>query len=1579
MKTLLHNVSVPMMYLTMILTFSIQNQATANNIDLEDMEPCMECLTAPLLFCPSTYFGCPDDNIDPSLTGTPVALPGDPNCPTPIVSYTDTLVINTPCLKKYHRIWKAQYHPDSASVKLFSQCVQTLYLEDETPPELSACPQDIIINLFDSCDSTATWTSPTALDDCGVSTISANYNSGDNFPQGSTEVQYIAIDFCGRQDSCSFFVNVIGVCCENLTLICPPDTTACVNSSLDPLDTGMATIMMPDSSCVDPLISFTDSILMNNPNCINGYIIQRTWTASDSSLFNIYSSCTQIITTQDNDAPQILNVPQDLTLTGNGDSCSVLVQWSDPVAFDSCGILAFSSNIPNGSYFIEGTSLITYAAVDYCANTAIASFTVTIECEIVCDQNPILSCPTDWISCPLDTIPHPDISGWAIALPGDSLCLEPLLSYSDSILSSGPCPGSFVIERTWTAIDPDNDSLYTTCIQNIILEDFEAPQISNTPQNITVTATGSNCLAMVDWVTPIVNDNCGIASFASNIPSGSLFSQGTTTVVYTAIDNCGLIATSSFEIFVECQSLCNTNPTIQCPNNFWTCPDGSIPGPATAGYAIAFPGSVDCNMPNLSFSDLIISSGPCATSKVIDRTWLATDPDNSNIQSSCVQRINLEDLQPPNIWYCPNNITVVANSSNCTAPVSWNSPLATDNCSAPNLSVTDQYGNSVQNGQYFPMGATYVTYTAEDYCGNTTDCQFTVTVQCASQCTSPPMIQCPPNKTVCPGSSTSTQIMGWGTATSSAYCPPPSISYTDLISSTGPCYGEKVMHRTWTASYGNSNNLSSSCVQTIKLEDHTAPIFYNCPANITVFNSATPVNWSLPYVFDNCGNPIVSSTHSPGSYFPLGVTYVTYTARDNCWNTSTCSFSVTVQNQYNIDLECPQDLYLNCNNNSGAIANWSPPSYNGSCGNCDGANSFQGFVYMGSYNGHQYYCSTSTATWQNAKLICESKGGYLASINDPQENNYLANVLTLQSAWIGLSDYQNEGQFEWESGESLNYTNWYTGQPNNYNNNQDYVEMLNDGRWNDQYNNYSLEFIMEIPCSFVQQVSGPQPGSILTGGTYNVVYEVQDACGGYGTCDFNIYVDGGLTVTCPDDIVVSAQVGGPGIPVSWLEPEASTCCTQCQGQNNTNIPGFVYMGTLNGHDYYCSTSTASWQNAKLNSELKGGYLAIIETEEENNYLASVLSLQSAWIGLSDYQIEGEFRWVNGQLPTYTNWYPGQPNNYGNNQDYVELLNGGQWNDQYNHYLLEYIMEVPSCINSTQLSGPQSGSTLAPGTFHTVEYLVTDGCGNTASCSFNIEVQSTPNNKVYCESFSKNSFDFHIKDVTFGQMENKTGDDGGYGDYTNICGSISQGNSYELYLTPSITQQDRTYWRVWIDFNQDGDFYDHNEMVAYGSGFTTISGIVTIPNIITPGETVMRVIMSPGSYPLDPCGEYEFGETEDYCLLTWGTGSLKDDDQLESRNNSISLLEELDFINLDAKVQVYPNPSSDWINFKIDKDLEIRNLSLSDLNGRLLYQWSDDQIKNIQAYSLENISSGVYILNFETVNNKNIFKKIIVSK
>ena len=54
-----------------------------------------------------------------------------------------------------------------------------------------------------------------------------------------------------------------------------------------------------------------------------------------------------------------------------------------------------------------------------------------------------------------------------------------------------------------------------------------------------------------------------------------------------------------------------------------------------------------------------------------------------------------------------------------------------------------------------------------------------------------------------------------------------------------------------------------------------------------------------------------------------------------------------------------------------------------------------------------------------------------------------------------------------------------------------------------------------------------------------------------------------------------------------------------------------------------------------------------------------------WIGLTDEGHEGSWIWVStGEEAVYTNWMPGQPNNYAGAANWARIYQGanGQWND-----------------------------------------------------------------------------------------------------------------------------------------------------------------------------------------------------------------------------------------------------------------------------------------------------------------------------
>ena len=87
--------------------------------------------------------------------------------------------------------------------------------------------------------------------------------------------------------------------------------------------------------------------------------------------------------------------------------------------------------------------------------------------------------------------------------------------------------------------------------------------------------------------------------------------------------------------------------------------------------------------------------------------------------------------------------------------------------------------------------------------------------------------------------------------------------------------------------------------------------------------------------------------------------------------------------------------------------------------------------------------------------------------------------------WLGLTDENNEGFFQWSNGDSLTFTNWLPNQTDNFTNSgnpngQDYVLMEpSTGKWDDDNGEFSLQhFVLEI-SSILTNVSGCDSTAVL--------------------------------------------------------------------------------------------------------------------------------------------------------------------------------------------------------------------------------------------------------------------------------------------------------------------------------------------------------------------------------------------------------------------------------------------------------------------------------------------------------------------
>jgi PKD repeat protein len=209
-------------------------------------------------------------------------------------------------------------------------------------------------------------------------------------------------------------------------------------------------------------------------------------------------------------------------------------------------------------------------------------------------------------------------------------------------------------------------------------------------------------------------------------------------------------------------------------------------------------------------------------------------------------------------------------------------------------------------------------------------------------------------------------------------------------------------------------------------------------------------------------------------------------------------------------------------------------------------------------------------------------------------------------------------------------------------------------------------------------------------------------------------------------------------------------------------------------------------------------------------------------------------------------------------------------------------------------------------------------------------------------------DEYINNVNLNTINNtSTCGTNGYSDFTTTTTTLSQGTTYTMTITPAILNNttSNAYTNdeiaAWIDFNNDFDFNDAGEQVAYvlvATGWTNTFN-VTVPLNSALGQVRMRVRISyQPDGAIDPCGTATYGETEDYIVnLTSGAGV--DENPL-------------------AVVQVYPNPANEVLFVDV-KDLEgINSIELLDMHGKQILVQNKVQV-GINTLAIEHLDAGMY--------------------
>jgi hypothetical protein len=218
----------------------------------------------------------------------------------------------------------------------------------------------------------------------------------------------------------------------------------------------------------------------------------------------------------------------------------------------------------------------------------------------------------------------------------------------------------------------------------------------------------------------------------------------------------------------------------------------------------------------------------------------------------------------------------------------------------------------VDNGSYHPngvpvmlsqsptgpysLGVTNVSLTVTDSNSLSSSCTANITVNDPEN----PSIACPSDTTIECGESTDPSNTGTPSATDN--CGSVTVQRSDAISSVSCGY---TITRTWTATDASANSVS--CVQSIDVEDTTPPALVGVPADETIECGATVPPPAVVTATDNCDtsvDPSFNETPVAGNCAGNYTLTRTWTAVDDCVNTSIGSQTITVQDTVGPIISC---------------------------------------------------------------------------------------------------------------------------------------------------------------------------------------------------------------------------------------------------------------------------------------------------------------------------------------------------------------------------------------------------------------------------------------------------------------------------------------------------------------------------------------------------------------------------------------------------------------------------------------------------------------------------------------------------
>ncbi len=744
------------------------------------------------------------DEDEPSIP----MVTGKDNCTEDIVVNFHSSTIPGNCPQSYIlvRTWTAEDECGNVTAH-----TQHITVQDKQAPVFTSVPDNVTIE----CDDPIPSGSAEAEDNCDPQ---VTITKKEKTVPGSCTGEYLilrewtATDDCGNSTTAGQQIYVVDTT-PPVLLGVPEDATVECDNVPDP-----APVKAVDACDPDATLIYKQT--RQNGSCTHSYTLTRTWTAEDDC--GNKTSETQVITVEDTTDPVLSALPADITL-----ECDQPLPTPPVVtATDNCDQdvqVSLSPEIIPGNCEDSYTMIRTWTATDDCGNTATGSQKITVRDT----TDPVFtSVPDDFdIECD-EILPIQGVSA-------SDNCDNDVDITLNEVKIDGQCPQEYILIRTWTA--EDNCGNTTTAQQVIKVTDNTAPVLMPVHPILVGVADGDTLFFPCDDVVLLgaddmkATDNCDpnpVITFKETEIKGDCDQDGfilQLTCTWTATDACG--NKSSFHIVVriideEAPVLLNLpdNVTIEC--------DEDLP----AGNTVT--AEDNCDGPvNVTMSEKT-AIGACKYAYTITRTWTATDQCGNTATAS--RTITVQDTTAPEFNQDPEDLTIecdedLPNPANVTA---------TDNCD-PNPVIV--FKEATQPGNC-PQEYTIIRiWQATDACGNSA----TVTQKLTIVDTNPPLlIGVPEDVTVeCDNVPAPANVKAVDTCD-----PDVSVSFKE-VRTDGPCPQSYTLIRTWTATDDCGNTASDT--QKITVEDTTAPVFTQLPADITVAcdQPLPPVNFVAK---DNC-------------------------------------------------------------------------------------------------------------------------------------------------------------------------------------------------------------------------------------------------------------------------------------------------------------------------------------------------------------------------------------------------------------------------------------------------------------------------------------------------------------------------------------------------------------------------------------------------------------------------------------------------------------------------------------------------------------------------------------------------------